>query len=427
MIIKNFKKLATDHDKKLALSILETGLNAAMPDMALKKIVKHNHLVIEKQKISLKKYDKIYVVAIGKAADLMCTAVTMLTRIDGGIVVIPQKTRSLIHLKKFTVLYGSHPIPNARSVSAAIKTLDFLAKLQEDDFVIFLISGGASSLLTLPDGILLREKQIVTDLLLKSGATIQEINCVRKHLSKVKGGQLVEFLRCEAVALVMSDVIGNDLSSIASGLTYCDNTTFHDAKRIIIKYGLKNKIPKRVWERIDLGVKKLIQETPKKAKIKNYVISSNKNSLDEMSKSAKKFGLVMKIASPISGTVEKAASKLVKMLPSKPGSCLIFGGEPTVKVKGKGKGGRNQELILHLLNRLSKEKTNFIMTSVGTDGIDGNTSAAGVIATSGNTSKGIKKYLSDNDSYAYFEKYGGLIFTGYTHTNLMDIGLILRV
>src|SRR5574340_954324 len=142
MIIKNFKKLATDNSKKLVLSVLETGLNAAMPDMALKKIVKQNHLIIKKQKISLKKYDKVYVVAIGKAADLMTTTVTKLTRIDGGIVVIPQKTRSLIHSKRFTVLYGNHPIPNVKSVSAAIKTLDFLTKLQKENFVIFLISGG---------------------------------------------------------------------------------------------------------------------------------------------------------------------------------------------------------------------------------------------------------------------------------------------
>jgi glycerate 2-kinase len=427
MIIKNFKKLATDHRKKSVLSILEAGLNAAMPDMALKKTVKQNCLVIGKQKISLKNYDKVYVVAIGKAADLMTTTVALLTRIDGGIVVIPQKTRSLINSKKFTILYGSHPIPNAKSVSAAMKTLDFLAKLQEEDFVIFLISGGASSLLSLPDGISLREKQMVTDLLLKSGANIREINCVRKHLSKVKGGQLVKFLRCKAVALVMSDVPGDDLSSIASGLTYYDNTTFQDAKRVLIRYGLKNKVPKKVWQRIDLGAKKLIHETPKKAKIKNYVISSNKNCLDEMSKTARKLGLITKMVSPISGNVEKAASKLTKLLPSKPSSCLIFGGETTVKVKGKGKGGRNQELILHLLNRLSKEKINLTMTSVGTDGIDGNTPAAGAIVTSNIASKIPNKYLYNNDSYSYFRKYGGLIFTGPTHTNLMDIGLILRI
>jgi glycerate 2-kinase len=262
---------------------------------------------------------------------------------------------------------------------------------------------------------------------LRSGANIQEINCVRKHLSKVKGGQLVEFLRCQAVALVMSDVPGDDLSSIASGLTYYDNTTFQDAKRILLRYGLKNKVPKKVWQRIDLGAKKLIRETPKKAKIINYVISSNKNCLDEMSKTAKKLELATKTVSLISGNVEKTASKLVKLLPSKSRSCIIFGGETTVKVKGKGKGGRNQELMLHLLSRLSKEKTNLTMASVGTDGIDGNSPAAGAIATSNFASKISNKYLRNNDSYAYFRKYGGLIFTGPTHTNLMDIGLILRI
>jgi hydroxypyruvate reductase len=427
MIIKNFKKLATTNQKKLTLSVLESGLNAAMPNLALKKIIKQNYVVLGKQKISLKNYERIYVVAIGKAADLMTKTVNSLTKIDGGVLVIPQNTRSMITSKKFILQRASHPIPDYKSVIATKKTIDFLAKLQQTDFVIFLISGGASSLLSLPDGISIREKQAVTRLLLRSDANIQEINCVRKHLSKVKGGQLVEFLRCQAVALVMSDVIGDDLSSIASGLTYYDNTTFQDAKRIIIRYGLKNKVPKKVWQRIDLGAKKLIHETPKKAKVKNYVISSNKNCLDEMSSTARKLGLITKTVSQISGNVENAALKLIKLLPSKSRSCLIFGGETTVKVKGKGKGGRNQELILHLLNRLSKQKINLVMASVGTDGIDGNTPAAGAIVTSDMTSKMINKYLRDNDSYAYFKKYGGLIFTGPTHTNLMDIGLILRI
>jgi hydroxypyruvate reductase len=426
MIIRNFKKLATNQ-KKLVLSVLENGLHAAMPNLALKKIIKQNHLVLGRQRISLKNYDRVYVVAIGKAADLMTKTASLLTKIDGGIVVIPQKTHSMIRSKKFILQRASHPIPDAKSMIAAKKTIDFLSKLQPTDFVLFLISGGASSLLSLPDGISIREKQALTVLLLRSGASIQEINCVRKHLSKVKGGQLVEFLRCQAVALVMSDVIGDDLSSIASGLTYYDNTTFQDAKRVIIRYGLKNKIPKKVWQRIDLGAKKLIRETPKKAKIKNYVISSNKNCLDEMSRNARKLGLVTKIVSPISGNVENAALKLIKLLPSKSRSCIIFGGETTVKIKGKGKGGRNQELILHLLNRLSKQKINLVMAAMGTDGIDGNTSAAGAIVTSDLPSKMIKKYLHDNNSYAYFKKYGGLIFTGPTHTNLMDIGLILRI
>ena len=426
MIIKNFKELATDYQKRTALSILETGLNAAMPDMALKNIVKQSYLVLGKQKISLKNYDRIYVVAVGKAADLMTNTLNSLTRINGGIVVIPQNTYSLIRSKKFMVLRASHPIPDVKSIVAAKKTIDFLAKRQENDFVIYLISGGASSLVSLPDGISMREKQMTITLLLRSGANIHEINCVRKHLSKVKGGQLTKSLRCKAIALVLSDVIGDDMSTIASGLTYCDKTTFQDAKQVIIRYGLRNKIPKNVWRRIDLGAKKLIQETPKKTKIKNYVISSNKICLDAMSKYARNLGFTTKTVYPISGNVKDAAQKLVRSIHIGSRICLVFGGEPTVKVNGKGKGGRNQELVLYLLNQLSGEKVNLVVSSVGTDGIDGNTSAAGAIAASGMTSKMNKNYLINNNSHAYFKKHGGLIFTGPTHTNLMDIGLILR-
>jgi hydroxypyruvate reductase len=426
MNIKNFKELATDNQKKLVLSILESGFNAAMPNVVLKKIVKRNQLQIGGKKISLGKYDRIYTIATGKAADLMTKTLNSLTKIDGGIIVIPQKTNSLVKSRKFTILRGSHPIPNTQSVRAAKKTLEFLAKLQKTNYVIFLISGGTSPLLSLPDGISLKEKRAVSDLLLKSGANIQEINCIRKHLSKVKGGKLIESLKCKAIALVMSDVIGDDLSSIASGMTYYDNTTFSDAKRILVKYKLKNKIPKNVWRRIDLGAKKLILETPKKSKIKNYVIISNKSCLEAMAKNARKLGFATKVVPSVSGNVETAASKLSQLLSSKPMSCVIFGGETTVRVKGKGKGGRNQEMVLYLLKKLSKQNKLSIMTSVGTDGIDGNTSAAGAIITSDMPTKMIEKYLIKNDSHSYFKKYGGLIYTGPTHTNLIDIGLILR-
>lgn len=426
MIIKNFKDLVTDNRKKLALSILETGFKAAMPDLALKKIVKRNYLQVNGNRIFLKNYSGIYVVAIGKASDLMTKTVNLLTKIDGGIVIIPQNTSSLVKSVKYKILRGGHPIPTGKSVKAAKATRDFLAKLQKTDLVIFLISGGASSMLSLPDGISLREKQVVTDLLLRSGADIHEINCIRKHLSQVKGGRLIESLRCKAIALVISDVIGDDLSTIGSGLTFCDKTTFHDAKNILAKYNLKNKIPENAWNRIDLGSKGLIPETPKKPKIRNHVILSNKNCLDAMAKHAKKLGFSTRVVPSISGNVKNAASRLSKLRPTRPQTCLIFGGETTVRVQGRGKGGRNQELVLHLLKRMSMQKKRFIVASAGTDGIDGGTSAAGAISSSDMLSGEIKKYLSRNDSYSYFTKYGGLIFTGPTHTNLMDIGLLLQ-
>lgn len=425
MIIKNFKQLATTDNKKSALSIIERGISGALPNTALKKIVKQNFLQVGRKKISLTGYRRIYLVAIGKSADLMASTVDSLTRIYGGLVVIPDKTSSLIGGKKFALVQSSHPIPTVKSVMAAKKIISFLKLLEETDLVIFLISGGASSLVSLPDGISLQDKQRMTRLLLRSGANIHEINCVRKHLSKVKGGRLVESLKCDAVSLVMSDVVGDDLSVIASGITYCDKSTFCDAKKVLVKYNLKNLVPKSVWTRIILGTKGEIPETPKKPKIQNYVIQSNKNCVDLMKTHAQKLGFVTRAIYSVEGNVNDAASEISKHVPRSQNFCLVFGGETTVAVKGKGKGGRNQELVLNLLKKLKGGNKKMTIISVGTDGIDGNTCAAGAIADSSMSIAPISKYLDENDSYHYFKKYGGLIFTGSTHTNLMDIGLVL--
>ena len=425
MIIKNFRQIAVTGNKKLALSIIEHGISGALPNNALQKIVKQNFLQVGRKKISLKRYRRICIVAIGKSADLMATTVDSLTRIDGGIVVMPDITRSLIKKKKFAVIRSSHPIPTIKSIVAAKKIVDFLKFLEKEDLVIFLISGGTSSLVSLPDGISLQDKQLVTSLLLRSGANIREINCVRKHLSKVKGGRLVESLRCKAVSLVMSDVVGDDLSVIASGMTYCDKSTFCDAKKVLTKYRLKNLIPKSVWARIILGTKGMIPETPKKPKIQNYVIQSNRTCVDLMKTRAQKLGFVTKTVYSMEGSVYDVASKLSKHVSRSKRFCLVFGGETTVAVKGKGKGGRNQELVMYLLKKLKDRDKKITIASAGTDGIDGNTCAAGAIADCTVPTNPIDKYLNENNSYHYFKKYGGLIFTGSTHTNLMDVGLIL--
>ncbi|MDE1826981.1 MAG: DUF4147 domain-containing protein [Thaumarchaeota archaeon] len=425
MIVKNFKRLATTGNKKLALSIIEQGISGAMPNVTLEKIVKQNSLHVGKKKIPLGKYRRIYVVAIGKSADAMTSTVDSLTRIHGGLVVMPDTTSSLIKKKKFTIIRSSHPIPTKKSTTAARKIIEFLKFLEATDLVIFLISGGASSLVSLPDGISLQDKQLTTYLLLRSGANIREINCVRKHLSQVKGGRLVESLGCKAVSLVMSDVVGDDLSVIASGITYCDKSTFSDAKKILIKYDLTNLVPKTVWKRIVIGTKGVIPETPKKPKIQNYVIQSNRTCVDLMKTRAQKLGFITKAVYSVEGNVYDVASKLSKHVPRSKNFCLVFGGEPTVAVKGKGKGGRNQELVLYLLKKLKDRDKKITIASAGTDGIDGNTCVAGAIADCTMPTKPIDKYLNENNSYHYFKKYGGLIFTGSTHTNLMDVGLIL--
>ncbi len=424
MIIQNFYHLAIDRDKKSALSIMESGLDAALPKAALEQIVHKSFLQIRRKRISLK-YHRVFLVSIGKSGGLMTKIVNSRTKIHGGIVVIPGKSGFVID-RKFTVLRSDHPIPSGRSIIAARKIIDFLKSRKSQDFVIFLISGGSSSLVSLPDGISLKDKQLVTRLLLNSGANIREINCIRKHLSQVKGGKLVKSLRCKAVSLVMSDVIGDDLSVIASGITYCDRSTFSDAKKILSKYHLFKSIPKPVLNRITLGTKGKIAETPKKPEIENYVISTNKVCVNAMKAHARRLGFTAQTIWPLGGDVKKAADKITRSFSSRACSCLIFGGETTVTVKGKGRGGRNQELVLNLLKKSQIRNEKIIIMSVGTDGIDGNTNAAGAIADSTMPKKPIDGYLDKNNSYCYFKKYGGLIFTGATHTNLMDIGLILR-
>ena len=427
MIIKNFKELATNSEKRTALEILEEGIYAAMPHLALKKIVRKDRLVIANTEMPLSKYDRIFVIAFGKAADSMAKSIESLIHVDGGIIVIPEHSRSIFKNKKFEIFHAGHPVPNWQSVKAAKAILKFLKQRKNTDFIIFLISGGSSSLVSLPDGITLNDKKIVTQLLLKSGANIHEINCIRKHLSKIKGGRILENLHCKAVSLVMSDVVDDALSSIASGLTYCDSTTFSDAQKILEKYNLIKLVPKSILRQIDLGIAKKIPETPKHPKIKNFIVATNKNCLNTMAKKARAFGLKSKIVYPVSGDVKHVAKTLAKAMPKQSKACLIFGGETTVRVTGSGKGGRNQELVLYVLKEIQKIGQNITIASMGTDGKDGNTDAAGaIVSTSGFRLKEIQKFLQDNNSYYFFKKHKGLIFTGPTHTNLMDIGVMLR-
>ncbi len=334
---------------------------------------------------------------------------------------------SKINNNKFKIFKSGHPIPDQTSVLAAKSIIKFLKQRKQGDLVIFLVSGGASALLALPDGITLHDKIKITKQLLASGATIDEINCIRKHLSKIKGGRLVNEIRCDAISLVMSDVLGDDLTSIASGTTYFDKSKYSDALKIIKKYRLQNKISKQILDRINQGVSGRIPETPKTTKIPHKIILRNKDCIKAMQNKSKKLGISNKTVL-ISGDVLNEASHLVSQIPKSKNSCILFGGESTVKVKGKGKGGRNQELVLRILEKIQKTKQNLIISSLGTDGIDGNTQYAGAITKNIQVPhKEIKSYLNKNNSMNFFKKYGGLIKTGYTHTNLMDIGIILKL
>jgi len=424
MIIQNFKELAITDKKKDCLEILEAGLQAANPENIISKYVTPNEIRIGDKSIKISEYSNIYSVAFGKAGDTMTRALNAIVPIKSGIIVIPKGSKSKIKGKKFQIFNSRHPKPDQTSVKAAKEVMKFVQNKRSDELVIFLVSGGGSSLLAMPDDITLDDKIFVTNLLLKSGATIQEFNCIRKHLSKIKGGKLVENMKCQGISLVMSDVEGDDLSSIASGTTYMDDTTYSDALDIIEKYKLKRKMPLEVLQVLEKGLNKNNLETQKKSKIENYIIANNNDCLKDMQNIAEKMGYKVTTIQ-IFGDIKEAVIKILENISENQKTCLIFGGETTVRVLGKGMGGRNQELVLRLLKNTQRLKK-IIIASIGTDGIDGNSVFAGALTENTRMDSSVmKEFLINSDSGRFFQKQKGSIVTNFTHTNLMDIGLIL--
>ncbi|MBT7919860.1 MAG: DUF4147 domain-containing protein [Nitrosopumilus sp.] len=425
MIIQNFDELAITEKKKDCLEILESGLQAANPENIISKYVTPNEIKINGKIFNIEKYSNIYTVAFGKAGDSMTRALNSIISIKSGIIVIPKGSKAKIKSKKFQIFNSGHPKPDKTSVKAAKEVMKFVDNKKRGELIIFLVSGGGSALLAMPDEITLSDKVHVTDLLLKSGATIQEFNCVRKHLSKIKGGKLVENMKCQGIGLVMSDVEGDDLSSIASGTTYMDDTTYADAMSIIEKYRLKLKIPIEVLQILGNGLHNQKTETPKIAKIENYVIANNNNCLESMEQTAKSKGYKV-IKMQIFGDIKEVVKRILENISEEQKTCLILGGEPTVKVLGKGQGGRNQELVLRILKNTQKLKK-ITIASMGTDGIDGNSNFAGAITENIKVDLNtMKEFLKNSDSSRFFQKQKGNIKTDFTHMNLMDIGIILK-
>jgi len=425
MKIQNFEDLASSPRKKDALEILESGIKASDPENIIPFFITAKEIRINEKIIKIDKFSNVYTVAFGKAADSMTRAVNGVLPIKSGVIVIPKGSKSIVKGKKFQIFNSGHPHPDQTSVKAAKEIIKFLQNRREGELAIFLISGGASALVALPERITLNDKVHVTNLLLKSGATIQEFNCVRKHLSKIKGGRLVENLKCKSVGLVMSDVEDDDLSSIGSGITFMDNTTFSDAIEVLKKYNLKKKISPEALQVLIDGKNGKIPETPKEEKIKNHVIANNDLCLQAMEVKAKNLGYKVKKIK-IFGNIKEAVKKILENMPQEKNSCLIFGGEPTVEVLGKGIGGRNQELVLRILKNTQK-MDKICIASMGTDGIDGNTNFAGAITENIKIDpKEIKEFLRNSDSGRFFQKQKSNIITGFTHSNLMDIGIILK-
>ncbi|MFY3740261.1 MAG: glycerate-2-kinase [Candidatus Nitrosomirales archaeon] len=434
-------------ERRLILGALEASLSAADPKLSVKKNVKlkGKTLHIMGIKYSLNNFDSIHVIGSGKASGHMAEALfgILQDRITDGLVIIPENLKTKLQTGKIKLLKASHPIPSHMGVRGVKKMLACVSNLTERDLVICLISGGGSALMPLPyDDLTLENKQEVTSDLLKSGANIYEINAVRKHLSSIKGGRLAEKLQsAHIVSLIISDVIGNRLDTIASGPTVPDRTTYNDVIHVLKKYGLWNSLSVKVKRVIEKGLSGTIPETPKSGSrifrnVKNFVIADNEQACKAALNQLRSRGIhAILLTTSLQGEARDVGRYVASLAEKtdnrkrKP-AALIMGGETTVTVTGKGKGGRNQELVLAASIGISGLR-NTVLASLGTDGIDGNSDAAGAIADTFTIKRAERlnldpqKFLQNNDSYSFFKRLGDTIQTGPTGTNVDDLLILL--
>jgi glycerate 2-kinase len=385
------------------------------------------------------------IVALGKAACSMAEAAARKLPEDifpgPGIAVVNRENRR--ELPRFRVFATGHPLPDAAGVEAAREVAGYLRDAREGDGCLLLVSGGGSALLPAPaEGITLEDKLETTRLLLASGAGIHELNTVRKHISYLKGGGLARIAQpARLEALIVSDVIGDDLSTIASGPAAPDPTTFEEARRVVERRGLWQRIPAAVRRRIESGQRGELPETPKPgdplfARARNTIVGGNRRSLEACAREAEAMGYAVRIASAeLAGEARDAAKLLASALDDTPQEphAVLAGGETTVTVRGGGRGGRNQEMALSFaLERERRPAARpWAFLSGGTDGRDGPTDAAGGVVDPGTLDRGRKAGLDpegcllENDSHAFLAAAGDLLITGPTGTNVADLQVLL--
>ena len=385
-------------------------------------------------------YRDMYVIGAGKGAARMAEAVEehFGNDIKDGLVIIPENENTP-NLATIKYVYATHPYPNNNGMEGAKKILEIANNAEEGDIIISLISGGGSALMCLPvEGISLKEKIDTTTLLIKSGANIKEINTVRKHISQIKGGFLAQAIypaRC--INIVISDVIGDDLSTIASGPLSPDETTFEDAIAVLEKYELSEKVPQSVLDYLENGNTETIKSGQGIFEgVETTILANHKTVADFAKKCCKDTGAQAEIlATNFSGECRDKAIEVLKSI-KEHDKVYIITGETTVTIKGNGMGGRNQEFVLSALNEVEKNLKweNFEILAIGTDGVDGicPQKTAGAVGSPKTLAKAKKfdlsmaRFLDNNDSYHFFEKTDGLIVTGPTGTNLGDLMLIRR-
>jgi hydroxypyruvate reductase/glycerate 2-kinase len=412
--------------REIAESIWKQAIAAVEPQGLV-----HSHL--QKHPVQGR---RVAIFAVGKAAIAMAQAAAEGAgdRLAGGVVVSNQSGE----VAGLEVVEASHPVPDARSLAAADRVMEQIGAL-EYDRAIFLLSGGASALLEKPaPGLSLEVLQKSVKALLACGAPIEAINCVRKHLSAIKGGRLASAFKVPVDVLVMSDVIGDDLEAIGSAPLFFDRTTFGDALAVVARHGAK--LPPEALAYLEKGAADSTLESPKAPlpRITHHLIGTNQIALKAAAEAARAAGFTPLI---LTDRLEAEAKEAGRMLTSiakgaatglmgPPPLALIVGGECTVTLRGKGHGGRNQEMALAALMAL-KAQAGIALAFGGSDGIDGRSHAAGAAIDAAIYHAAVKKgldpleFLNENNSTAFFEAAGGLMVTGPSGTNVMDVGIIL--
>jgi hydroxypyruvate reductase len=415
----------------------------------------HHHLscdgdvmIVADRRYDLDQFERIWIAGGGKAVAPMVAALASILgdRLAGGVVVTKYGHSEVgSRSSNVTILEAGHPVPDASGVEGARQMAELAEEASANDLVICPISGGGSALLTLPvPGIELGDLQALTDLLLRSGATINELNTVRKHLSQIKGGGLARLAApATVISLILSDVVGDPLDVIGSGPTSPDPTTYADAWAVLKHYQLIDRAPQPVLTRLQSGLDGTLPETPKQddaifGRVQNVIVGSNRLAAEAAVARAREQGLnTLLLSTFVEGEAREVARVAVALAkeivhydrPVAPPACIVWGGETTVTVRGDGKGGRNQELALAAALALDGYRDVALM-ALATDGTDGPTDAAGALAGGETLSRARQRdlnptdFLARNDSYHFFQELGDLIITGPTQTNVNDLLLL---
>jgi glycerate 2-kinase len=448
--IKNLEDLTmnglTQKDRNARRSILlsfDRAIASVDPYKSVSSRISEGSIFQMNKSIELSGFEEIFVIGAGKASGMMAKAVEdKIERISEGWVNVPAKTEKAVSLSKIRLNPAGHPIPDEGSINGAKEMLRILSKADERDLVIVLISGGGSALMEYPmEGITLEDLREMNRLLVLSGADIREINTVRKHVSRVKGGRLAEAAYpARVVSLIISDVIGDPLDTIASGPTAPDETTFQDAWEVLRNYSLVEKMPQSVIKVIKDGMEGRIPETPKPGdpifeNVTNMIVANNLKAVQTAEGVLRSLGYnTLVLGSRVQGEARHIGKMLAGLassiknegIPLSPPAALLMGGETTVTVTGDGVGGRNQELVLGAVRQIAG-LDGVVVASIGTDGIDGSSEAAGAICDGHTLERALREglkpeeYLKNNDSYSFFSWLGDAIITGPTLTNVMDL------